>query len=135
LAPKRNTEKEFYDAIIADLKFACQNLPYTQALRGRVTKKAAYALLSKVYLQRTRLGEKEEYAKLALETAEQIINNTGTFKCALYLSDANRSGFSKLWDGANNKNNTESLFLQAIDATSGLNPSNTTVSHEAILLA
>jgi hypothetical protein len=122
LAPKRNTEKEFYDAIIADLKFACQNLPYTQALRGRVTKKAAYALLSKVYLQRTRLGEKEEYAKLALETAEQIINNTGTFKCALYLSDANRSGFSKLWDGANNKNNTESLFLQAIDATSGLNP-------------
>lgn len=122
LTPKRNTEKEFYDAIISDLKFACQYLPYTQALRGRVTKKAAYGLLAKVYLQRTRLGEKAEYARLALETAEQLISSAATFQCALYQSDASRSGFTKLWDGANNKNNTESLFLQAVDAMSGLNP-------------
>lgn len=122
LSPVRNTEAEFYDSIISDLKFACEHLPYTQSLRGRVSKKAAYGLLAKVYLQRTRLGEKETYARLALETAEQLINNAATFRCALYLSDASRSGFSKLWDGANNKTNTESLFLQAIDPTSGLNP-------------
>ncbi len=119
--PKRSTEQEFYDLIIADLKFATENLPITQSLRGRASKKAAYALLAKVYLQRTRLGEKEEYAKLALDAAEELISKQGQYGCALYLSDAQRSGFSKLWDGANNKNNTESLFLQAVDIT-GQNP-------------
>lgn len=121
-APKRSTEKEFYDAIIADLKFACQNLPEQQSLRGRVTKKAAYGLLAKVYLQRTRLGDKEQYAKLALEAAEELINNAAKYKCTLYLSDANKSGFTKLWEGGNNKNNSEFLFIQAVDATAGLNP-------------
>ena len=120
-APKRSSEKEFYDSIISDLKFACNNLPFEQSLRGRVARKAAYALLAKVYLQRTRLGEVQEYAKLARETAEELINNPAKYKCALYLSDASRSGFSKVWDGANNKVNTEFLFIQAVDHT-GLNP-------------
>lgn len=122
LSPVRNNEKEFYDSIIADLKFACQYLPYEQTLRGRVTRKAAYGLLAKVYLQRTRLGEKEQYAQLALQTAEELINNAATYKCGLYISDASRSGFAKLWDGNNNKTNTEFLFLQAVDSKSGLNP-------------
>lgn len=122
-APKRSTEKEFYDAIIADLKFACANLPFDQTPRGRVAKKAAYALLAKVYLQRTRLGDKAEYARLARETAEELINNPAKYKCALYQNDASRSGFSKMWDGANNKTNTEALFIQAIDgSTAFLNP-------------
>ncbi|MCD0489343.1 RagB/SusD family nutrient uptake outer membrane protein [Pedobacter sp. MC2016-14] len=120
-APTRSTEKEFYDLIFSDLKFACDNLPVTQTLRGRVTKKAAYALIAKAYLQRTRLGEKEQYAKLALDAAEELINRQAFYNCSLYLSDAQKSGFTKLWEGANNKNNTESLFLQAVDIT-GLNP-------------
>ncbi|HSC55322.1 MAG TPA: RagB/SusD family nutrient uptake outer membrane protein [Phnomibacter sp.] len=122
LSPVRSTEKAIYDSVISDLKFACKNLPVTQSLRGRVTKKAAYGLLAKVYLQRTRLGEKAEYAKLALETAEELINNPGTYKCGLYYSDATRSGYAKLFDGANNKTNTESLFFQAVDAMNGYNP-------------
>jgi len=122
IAPKRSSEKEFYDLIISDLKFACENLPVTQSVRGRAAKKAAYALLSKVYLQRTRLGEKEEYAKLALETAEELINNAGKYQTALYQSDAEESGFSKLWAGKNNKNNTEFLFVEAVDASGGNNP-------------
>lgn len=120
--PQRNTEEEFYELIISDLKFACANLPLTQQLRGRVSRKAAYGLLAKAYLQRTRLGNTTENARLALEAAEELINNQGTYKCSLYLSDATESGYSKLWDGKNNKSNTESLFLQAIDATAGLNP-------------
>lgn len=120
--PKRATEKEFYDLIISDLKFACENLPVTQDLRGRVAKKAAYALLSKVYLQRTRLGEKQEFAQLALQTAEELINNPAKYNCALYTSDATQSGYSKLWAGANNKVNTEFLFTEAVDPTSGYNP-------------
>lgn len=120
--PSRSTEKEFYDLIISDLKFACEHLPYTQDLRGRVAKKAAYALLSKVYLQRTRLGDEQQYAQLALETAQELINNPAKYNCALYTSDATQSGYSKLWDGANNKTNTEFLFVEAIDPASGNNP-------------
>jgi hypothetical protein len=121
LTPKRSTEKEFYDLIISDLKTACTNLPLTQQVRGRVSRKAAYAMLAKVYLQRTRLGEKEQYAKLAQETAEELINNPGKYGCSLYLSDATTSGFAKVFDGKNNKNNPEFLFFQAIDPN-GINP-------------
>ena len=121
-SPVRSTEKEFYDLIISDLKFACQHLPMGQDLRGRATKKAAYGLLAKVYLQRTRLGETQEYARLALEAAEELINNQSKYGIALYKSDNTKSGFGKLWEGANNKSNTEFLFIEAIDHTAGINP-------------
>lgn len=121
-APVRSSEEEFYDLIIEDLKFACTNLPTQQTLQGRVAKKAAYGLLAKVYLQRTRLGEVQKYAQLALETAEELINNPSKYNTALYVSDNTKSGFSKLWSGQNNKNNTEFLFTQGIDHVGGLNP-------------
>ncbi|QKJ30707.1 RagB/SusD family nutrient uptake outer membrane protein [Mucilaginibacter mali] len=121
LVPVRSTETQFYDQIISDLQFACTNLPITQTLRGRIQRKAAYAMLAKVYLQRTRIGDKAKYAKLALDAAEELINNPTKYNCALYQSDATKSGFAKLFDNANNKNNTEFLWVQAIDVT-GLNP-------------
>lgn len=121
-APVRSSEEAFYDLIIEDLKFACTNLPIQQTLSGRVAKKAAYGLLAKVYLQRTRLGDVSTYAKLALETAEELINNPSKYNTALYLSDNTKSGFAKLWSGQNNKNNTEFLFTQGNDHVSGLNP-------------
>lgn len=122
LTPKRSSEKEFYDLIFSDLKYACENLPIQQdGVRGRATKKAAYALLAKAYLQRTRLGDVQQYADLSLKAAEELLNNLGTYKAALYTSDATESGFKKLWKGTNNKNNTEFLFLEAVDLT-GLNP-------------
>ncbi|WP_163395397.1 RagB/SusD family nutrient uptake outer membrane protein [Flavobacterium limi] len=120
-APVRSSEEAFYDLIIEDLKFACTHLPVQQTLQGRVAKKAAYGLLAKVYLQRTRLGDVSEYAKLALETAEELINNPSKYNTALYLSDNTKSGFKKLWEGNNNKKNTEFLFTQGIDP-GGLNP-------------
>lgn len=122
-SPTRSSEEEFYDLIISDLRFAAEHLPdRSEGERGRVTKKAAYAMLAKALLQRTRLGNVQEYAREALEAAEELINNAGTYGIALYQSDANESGFAKLWDGANNKNNTEFLFLEAIDHTDGQNP-------------
>jgi hypothetical protein len=122
VAPVRSSEKEFYDLIITDLQFACVNLPISQAERGRATKKAAYGMLAKACLQRTRLGEKEKYAKMALDAAEELIKNPDKYECELYTSDATKSGFTKLWDGDNNKNNKEFLFLEAIDHINGLNP-------------
>lgn len=123
--PVRNSEKEFYDLIISDLKFAVDHLPISQgAERGRVSKKAALAMLAKAYIQRTRLNEPEakEYAALALSTAKELINNSAKYGCALYTSDADRSGYAKLWDGANNKTNTEFLFIEAVDHTDYKNP-------------
>ncbi len=118
----RSTEEEFYDLIISDLNYAKEHLPYEQTEIGRATKKAAYALLAKVYLQRTRLGDEEEYSRLALETAQELINNQDTYNCALYTSDATTSGFEKLWDDANNKDNTEWLFVEYVDHEGGMNP-------------
>src|SRR5690606_16139611 len=45
----RSSETEVYDFIVDDLKFAAENLPKTH-LRGRATKGAANALLSRVAL-------------------------------------------------------------------------------------
>ncbi len=122
-SPERASEQDFYDLIISDLIFATEHLPdRPDGERGRVTKKAAYAMLAKAYLQRTRLGDVQENARLALEAAEELIINGSTYGVSLYQSDDEQSGFSKLWDGANNKNNTEFLFLEAVDHTDARNP-------------
>ncbi len=120
--PVRNTEAQFYDLIISDLQFACENLPLTSTEKGRVTKKAAYAMLAKAALQRTRLGEPEKYAKIALDAATELINNQTKHGIALYKSDASQSGFAKLWSGANNKNNTEFIFTEYVDHIAAKNP-------------
>lgn len=123
--PVRSSEADFYDLIISDLQFACEHLPLDQGVeRGRVSRKAAYGILAKAYLQRTRLGEANatEYARLALEAAREIIDNQGTYSCALYTSDDSKSGYAKLWDGENNKTNQEFLFIEAVDHETFLNP-------------
>ena len=120
--PQRSSEEAFYEQIFSDLEYACQYLPLEQHDRGRVARKAAYAMVAKAALQRTRIGEKEKYAKMALDAAEELINNQGKYGVALWKSDANQSGFAKVWAGANNKNNPEFIFLEAIDDQNGYNP-------------
>lgn len=123
--PTRSTEVEFYDLIISDLKFACEHLPVSQGVeRGRVAKKAAYGMLAKAYLQRTRLEESNasEYAQLALEASNKLINNPEAYGIGLYESADTVSGYSQLWDGKNNKGNKEFLFLEAIDHEGFINP-------------
>lgn len=118
----RASEDEFYDQIISDLKFAAEHLPEVQAERGRVTKWSALAMLSKAYLQRTRLyadgsAEKKQYAELAFQAAKQVIDAK-----QLYQSDAKQSGSTKYWLPDNNKNNQENLFVEAVDHVGGYNP-------------
>lgn len=125
-SPKRSSEEDFYDLIISDLQFACKYLPdkVIGLERGRATKKAAYAMLAKACLQRTRLGEESKYAKLALDAAEELIEHGDKYGVALYKSDGQKSGFAKLWAGENNKENTEFCFFEAVDHVSGFNPDN-----------
>ena len=126
--PVRSTEAEIYDQIISDLKTAVDYLPVNQAEVGRASKKAALAMLAKAYLQRTRLNEPEanEYARLALETAKTLIDNAASYGCGLWESGTDaigneQSGYAKLWDGQNNKNNKEFLFVEHNDHQSSYN--------------
>ena len=118
----RSTEEDFYNQIISDLKIAARDLPEEQAERGRATKYAAYAMLAKAYLQRTRLyadgsAEKKAYADSAFQAAKVVIDAK-----QLYASDADMSGSTKYWLPDNNKNNQENLFVEAVDHVSGKNP-------------
>ena len=141
----RNTEEEFYDQIISDLMFAYNNRPVSQGEeRGRATKYAAAAMLTKAWMQRTRLerdlaenpdGKSKWFSKVtdqpsvkysakecadsAFKYAELVINNS-PYK--LYVSDDISSGSTKEWDGENNKSNQEFIFMEAIDHANGYNP-------------
>jgi len=53
----RTPKATVYAQIEADLIFAAANLPYTQAVKGRVTKGAAQALLGKAYLYQNKFTE------------------------------------------------------------------------------
>lgn len=123
----RSPESDFYDLIISDLKFAVENLPVAQTERGRATKKAAMGMLAKAYLQRTRLydegsAECKAYADSAFQVAKELIDNSATYQCSLYASDATQSGFAKCWADDNNKSNQEFLFVEAVDHENGYNP-------------
>lgn len=119
--PVRSSEEDIYDLILSDLKFASEHLPVSQGSeRGRVTKKAALGMLAKAYLQRTRLGDEKEYAQKALATAKDLIDNG--YGASLYTSTDTESGYSQLWDGLNNKDNKEFLFIESIDPENFINP-------------
>lgn len=123
----RTPEANFYTRLIEDLKIAKANLPVTQAERGRATKKAAIAMLAKAYMQRTRLYDEgsAEYianADSAYREATELIENADAYDCGLYESTADKSGDAQAWDGDNNKDNKEYLFVEAIDHEGGYNP-------------
>lgn len=140
----RNTEEEIYDQIISDLTYAYENLPETQGTeRGRANKYTAAAMLTKAWLQRSRLERDfkenpdgkawastitnessvkytaKQCAQEAFKYAEIVINQS-PYK--LYASDDTSSGSTKEWDGENNKNNQEFIFVEAIDEANFQNP-------------
>ncbi|GAB3648498.1 RagB/SusD family nutrient uptake outer membrane protein [Echinicola sediminis] len=71
-APKadfeRNTQEEVYDFARQDLEFAVEWLPETTSIDGRITKAAAYHLLTEVYIN---LGQYQN----AVESASAVIDD------------------------------------------------------------
>lgn len=123
LSPKRNSVPEIYTQIIADLKFAFENLPVTPYENNpqRVTKKSALGLLARVYAQGAGEGLSEDgktYWVRAKEVAETLINNMGAYNAALY------NDFAEVFAAANNRNNNEVLFTAY-----GLNPYNSSYDY------
>ena len=116
LSPKRSTIPEIYAQIVSDLRSAFQNLPVTPFENNpqRLTKKAAFGLLARVYAQGGGEGLSEggkTYWVRAKEVADSLISGMGTYSAALY------DDFAKVFAAANNRNNAEVLFTAY-----GLNP-------------
>ncbi len=89
----RTPRSEVYAQIELDLQFAIDNLPYTQADTGRVTKGAAEGLLGKVYLYQGKFQE-------ASNVLDNLINN-GPHSLVADLTT--------LFEN-DNENNVESVF-------------------------
>jgi hypothetical protein len=116
LSPTRNSVPEIYAQIVSDLRSAFNNLPVTPFDNNpqRVTKKAAFGLLARVYAQGAGEGLSEggkSYWLRAKEVADSLINNMSTYGAAMY------DDFAKVFASANNRNNIEVLFTAY-----GLNP-------------
>ena len=73
----RQSEDSVYKVIIADLRYAVDSLPATQAQYGRATKGAAQHFLAKVYLTRAykSYGQGQADFQHAAELADSVINS------------------------------------------------------------
>lgn len=116
LSPTRDSVSKIYAQIVTDLRSAFQNLNVTPFDNNpqRVTKKAAFGLLARVYAQGGGEGLTEggkSYWLRAKEVADSLITGMGTYGAAMY------DDFAKVFASANNRNNAEVLFTAY-----GLNP-------------
>jgi starch-binding outer membrane protein, SusD/RagB family len=116
LSPKRDSVSQIYAQIVTDLRSAFQNLPVLPYDNNpqRVTKKAAFGLLARVYAQGAGEGLSEggkTYWQRAKEVADSLITGMGTYGVSMY------DDFAKVFSAANNRNNSEALFTAY-----GLNP-------------
>lgn len=74
----RNSASEVYDLIISDLMAASSQLPPAGSMSpGRANAFSATALLARVYLTRFHDEDNPEFANLAVENAEKVINEGG----------------------------------------------------------
>ena len=119
---------DFYDVILADLDFAKKYLPVSQAVRGHVTRAAAYHLYAKAALTYSTytdgLGncdaitdaKKSELLNAAKESADYLIANAATLGVRLY------DDIEEVFDQNNNKTNAEALFIVTHSSITALNP-------------
>jgi hypothetical protein len=116
LSPTRNSVPEIYAQIVSDLRSAFNDLPVAPFENNpqRVTKKAAFGLLARVYAQGGGEGLSEggkSYWLRAKEVADSLITNKAAYGATMY------DDFAKVFSSANNRNNAEALFTAY-----GLNP-------------
>ncbi|HPY58547.1 MAG TPA: RagB/SusD family nutrient uptake outer membrane protein [Bacteroidales bacterium] len=115
----RSSVSEFYELIFSDLKFAMTHLPKIQTERGRATRAAAYHLYAKACLQYASYDAATDKRTLyteAKDAALEIINNKASYGLALYAEPAD------IFNVANNKDNTEAVWVATHSKSSTLNP-------------
>jgi hypothetical protein len=101
---------DIWPNIEADFKFAYENLPGTQAQKGRINKWAAAAYLAKSYLYEKKYTEADPLFTLVITTG------TNTSGVAYGLTDNYEDNF-----GAATKNNQETVFAIQQAANDGTN--------------
>lgn len=72
--PPRSTLRVTLDAMISDVNKAIEYLPTTNLNRYRVTKYAAYGLLSRIYLYMADYANAKKFAELALAAPHSLLN-------------------------------------------------------------
>lgn len=88
--PGRSTVKATLDGIINDVTTAINGLPASNVNRYRVSKYAAYGLLSRVYLYMADFPNAKKYTDLALEAPHVLLNyNAYTDKAKMPVYDLN----------------------------------------------
>ncbi len=98
---ERASATQVYEQIEKDLIFAVDNLPMTQADKGRATKGAALALLGKAYLYQNKFD-------LAASTLQKVVDQ-GTYQLA--------DDYARMFE-QEGENNAESVFeIQYTDNT------------------
>ncbi|MFD2569729.1 RagB/SusD family nutrient uptake outer membrane protein [Spirosoma soli] len=105
---------DLYPKIEAELKFAYENLPETQAAAGRVNKWAAAAMLAKVYLYQKKYADAKTLFDLVIASGKT--SNGKKYGLVPKFADLYR---------ASNDNNEESIFaIQAAANTGSTNNAN-----------
>lgn len=105
---KVKNDQDLWPKIEADMKFALDNLPATQAQVGRVNKWAAAAYLGKIYLYQKKYTE-------AKAQFDAVIANGVTSNNKKYALVANYGDIFK----ASNDNNSESVWAYQAAANTG----------------
>lgn len=127
-APQCSKVNDFYDVIISDLEFAKKYLPVSQAVRGHVTRAAAYHLHAKAcltyatytdglgYVDALSEADSRKLLNDAKASADYLIDNAASLGVKLY-DDVN-----DVFDEKNNKTNAEALFVVTHSSITAYNP-------------
>jgi hypothetical protein len=113
---KRNSTDEVYDQIISDLQSAESKLPLPNAMpAGRANSFSASALLARVYLTRFHADNNAEYAGLAVEKADKVIEEGGfslvSPNASLYIGNDNSERIFQIVFSAQDKNRLAEYFF------------------------
>ena len=121
--PKRSTPEAFYDAILADLQFAKDNLPVSWPASdySRAAKKSAMGLLAEVLLQRAYYSNGTDFTAWitkAKDAALEVINGQAGLGLSMF-ANANEVGQSVYGPAADRAKNKEAMFVLSYDENAG----------------
>ncbi len=118
LTAQRSPVNEWYELIIADLRFAVEHLPVDQGqYYSRATRQSALGLLARTALTGAYhvQDKKNEYLNIALNAAKDVIDNQSSYGVELWTDIAD------VYNPGNNKKNKEALYVASNSTNDVLN--------------
>lgn len=120
-AERTDLVKIYDEVIIPDLKIAAAKLPVQpyNGNVGRATKKAAQAMLARVLLTRASYGDESKFCLEAYNEAKKMLVSEASLKSE-YGVEMYKT-YDDIWKVANNKGNTEYLWVNSFSSVSSNN--------------